>query len=1463
MASTKPKVRNFYIIGTIAVVLLFFANYFFAYIPSKTDKMIGQGIRIMQRMGKNIQAKEVHYTSTIANYSKNYDCILELNEILDNSYNDQMTFYEDLYWSDCFYDNYQPMFLEFENILLVADSLEISQSDTIGGYSFLHFADSLFNEVMFFDRLRKSFQFDENIKVIDRSERHSYLFTVDESDESSSTNKYERSAKNNIRQNDDATTNKRVTFAITAEDFLEGVKRFEFFDDIFLVDPATGALLDKSKNDIQYFDHNSLEKGENTTGDSILVVDNKAGFSGVAIGQKEVSHTRYYVYTHIVEIQGNQYLLTALKSKSKFRSEVREVSVWTVMISVILLLILVQILPIIKPFLLSKKESLNGTDLVWASISVVFGVSAMALFALGTDTFLVEEIDLVDQKLEQYSDSIKTKFEQETKLTINALELMESCYLQADTIGDSTAQYLLSELLHSDKMTLSFLEIRPNGKTSDYFTVDKQLNKVTKQQLDLNRREYFKAHYGERLKSIWKIPEDYQPLNTIMDTALANQPQLGEAVEELPTTQQNETGNDSIEFATNAQDSNDSYAEMLTESGTGVEQHKISLNYAPFQSYFIESIFSMANGKYQTTVSVKNEKDLVLALVLPFQSVNNRYLEPKYSFCVINKEGEIQYHTNQNRIKNENFFDEVNKDPDVMAFVKNDADTSLDISFAQKDYRAHISSVPYTDWNIVTLYELKNSRLIITSTLSVVFQFVLATLIYLLLLHALLRVTTKRNALSKHTFAYNFLNPLLRPYQYYWELLAINAGVILSLIAVYKSNELNLAFNFTIYFATITATILYNYLVLAGNEKNDGDTRPGWVESKWFVRILVLLTCIWLIFFGIALNRSFESWGHVVFALPVIALLVMSFLEKTKDRKADVLDEYTEKHIVPFYLHNLSWIIVLAIIPTLLFFKPVYNYQHIWRTADNLSSEVDTRISTQDWNSNRIELFKAENGNYKPVHLNKLTERLIEGLTFYFDNEGSDLNGLNKSTNVSKNAGASRMDICKAEDDGDPFFEVTYNSGKPYLNEQEVKPATIIAFSLPRVWHSDLKVHAWIFWILVSIVLIVLYISISKITQKFFYIDLTRTLRGMLLQQQAKSLGELFKDIKSNELLLVGIPYSGRNALALELVKPEKKKPLVLDFMEGKESVDGKLKSADLSGPVIVNNLDYSIDDIEFSKFKLGVIEKIQTYRSEHKINSRFILISGKDTYQLLDVYDVMIKSLKKKNDEDAVKRITDKRILIDRWESALYAFSKHIVPIKLSDAKELIAREIGNNPVLMQYKNRLENIRADLDEHAQYLTDEEKDLKVISTLLDMAENYYFAIWNSCSREEKFLLADLANDGVLNSSNSKAIYSLVRKGILVLRPKLEIFNYSFRLFILESVGEEEIVSIETEARAQGNWKSYQYLVIFLVIVVVIFLSLAEEKAVAQITSVVSLGAVVFPKIVQIFSAFASRKNGTG
>ena len=51
----------------------------------------------------------------------------------------------------------------------------------------------------------------------------------------------------------------------------------------------------------------------------------------------------------------------------------------------------------------------------------------------------------------------------------------------------------------------------------------------------------------------------------------------------------------------------------------------------------------------------------------------------------------------------------------------------------------------------------------------------------------------------------------------------------------------------------------------------------------------------------------------------------------------------------------------------------------------------------------------------------------------------------------------------------------------------------------------------------------------------------------------------------------------------------------------------------------------------------------------------------------------------------------------------------------------------------------------------------------IVSEILERADGYYRLVWKRCSEEQKFVLAQLAEDGLLNPTNGRAIRQLVRQ----------------------------------------------------------------------------------------------------
>ena len=71
----------------------------------------------------------------------------------------------------------------------------------------------------------------------------------------------------------------------------------------------------------------------------------------------------------------------------------------------------------------------------------------------------------------------------------------------------------------------------------------------------------------------------------------------------------------------------------------------------------------------------------------------------------------------------------------------------------------------------------------------------------------------------------------------------------------------------------------------------------------------------------------------------------------------------------------------------------------------------------------------------------------------------------------------------------------------------------------------------------------------------------------------------------------------------------------------------------------------------------------------------------------------------------------------------------------------------------------------------------------IASEILERADPYYRLIWRECSKEQKFVLSQLAEDGLLNPNNRRTIRQLVRRGLITNDPQFRIVNESLRRFL--------------------------------------------------------------------------------
>jgi len=125
---------------------------------------------------------------------------------------------------------------------------------------------------------------------------------------------------------------------------------------------------------------------------------------------------------------------------------------------------------------------------------------------------------------------------------------------------------------------------------------------------------------------------------------------------------------------------------------------------------------------------------------------------------------------------------------------------------------------------------------------------------------------------------------------------------------------------------------------------------------------------------------------------------------------------------------------------------------------------------------------------------------------------------------------------------------------------------------------------------------------------------------------------------------------------------------------------------------------------------------------------------------------------------------------VIDLREEPFYWLREYEGP-----ARDLIWKECGPMAALWPIGAQLARDIKDEPIHSEDT--------VASEILERADPYYRLIWKEGSKEQKFVLAQLAEDGLLNPTNGRAIRQMVRRGLITKDPQFRIMNESFRRFL--------------------------------------------------------------------------------
>jgi hypothetical protein len=182
----------------------------------------------------------------------------------------------------------------------------------------------------------------------------------------------------------------------------------------------------------------------------------------------------------------------------------------------------------------------------------------------------------------------------------------------------------------------------------------------------------------------------------------------------------------------------------------------------------------------------------------------------------------------------------------------------------------------------------------------------------------------------------------------------------------------------------------------------------------------------------------------------------------------------------------------------------------------------------------------------------------------------------------------------------------------------------------------------------------------------------------------------------------------------------------------------------------------------------------------------------------------------------------------------------------------EYVPSQLRHTSFLQNLKKSIVDIKKDVDQNEL-----EKDLFSLK-LQTVSYNYYSQVWHSTSQEEKIMLYDLAEDGLVNTHDRFTLNILLGKGLIVRNSSdglLHIFNKSFRNFVLTNIEESEISAIKKHFKENSTWSKLKTPLVLIIVAILIFIFASQEGAFTKTIGYITLLTGSIPALMQLFSLF--------
>lgn len=1427
--------KGWVILTTLVMIGLGFAFYFLVYVKNKESEIITDKMRVLTQIKANIDLLVKNEERIRRNERTGIERTLEI--LVKNNYLREFLRELELLKANA-EENSKKINLSKEKIDLLKKEIESLQTKITALKDLkINFSSDLFIEA------KENLDIEELHKDVNETLRIYYPgWSIDESFQK----------QNSFFRDDSVTWSvNQLVFKKPYIDFFrkELIERKDVFEFIVI------ALFDGERMNTLYSNH-SLGN-INFPRDSTL-----SKFTSKSVSEIDFGNSEYLIFNSLLEQQDNtQIYLLGFVNKSKYNEEKREVSVFIITNAIILVTLIVLGLPLLKLRIMSNAERLGAKDVFWAGVSLVLSPMVLILFFLLFTMNIFTDKHTEEWKLKTLNNRLILNLEKEMTNTLLQLRQAKNCFTPSLSENERISQeFHCKELYDKD------------GEIDQVIFTDVWDNVLW----EPNFRYFNSIFWTDTLGNI-----------KIYLSSERDPPRIGSLAHR--------------KYITN----------IIT--GNGIRYKEGTLAF--------ESIRSVSDGNYEIGVGIPSGNAALPVLATSFSSVSliDPILEEGYGFCLFNKEGQTLFHSEKQRNLNENFLEETGEvfNPYLLSGV----DRFTSVRYMGKDHYMYFKKIAELDgYYLATFIDKAYTYSPNAIALNTTAEMQLAYLFIIFLAYLILFLAAcSRKKLKQQGFIFYWLRPIVLKKNnnddpLYFQLFLINILVLTYLVGtslVFGTYTYSPALIIHSLLITGVVLILINFWMLsrAWSEKKKTSIEAmgrGDFDKTTIVVIITAYGILLLVGKLLILREIFHVkhlWEIALFIL--LGGIAAWILNRSNWRKY---------HTLLFYkLYATSLVILFSIIPTVLFFAFNYNMEQEILFKQKAVALKDKKDNWEEVKKNQF--YKERKGIRHPtiVPLNEFICHMSYAASLFSDLHGfTPVKDPGCEPTPTRNIGifSDWYQNARVEFDGygtssQGFIGDGNNSADWSFNGREIKfyasdSSTVTAVSLgsfQTLFHDN-----WWTMVLFFIFLIwMIYSLISFVIQKAFGLDFKAYADKLVLPEDYRTIGQqltkVYKsgDVKKdsfNNSFIVGINAShiyeihhslrdwkqgdfySIDFLDLPNLMEDFKEGHIYSFEENfaSKSLDFQIgirallkSSTSRYNPlfraldnkhltrgeqpimVFVEHFEYAYDNELLNRIKLNILQRLVSRPS-----IRVVVSSEISPTKIYEFYEDSIKkatAISSSGTERSLEnsdKINSLKSVYKQWQHLLGGFYRITVPFYLNKS-----RHMTNELKYGQYLNRINYKYKFLYPHP----DETDDY--VLNVQETAYTYYYAIWNSLTKEERYIVYDIAQDGFVNTNNVNGIIDLLHKGILVYDHSLRLMNESFTNFVLTKVDSDEALERELEYNKRGNWGTASAVLLLVIVSLIFFISLGKINILEDVNALLGSLAAIFALLFRVSGMFVT------